>query len=128
MTESNHDDGVPVVPRVLPSRSGPVRVEVISIGRDLLSGRTADRNGRFLAILSAIGNAQIDDVFHLWTAEDTGLEVFLTMDLKFLNVMRQQGQRVQSPVSVWSPRDLCASLGERSTDIDVLAVRHHPFR
>ena len=86
------------------------------------------RNNRFLAILSAIGNAHIYDVFHLGTAEVAGLDAFLTMDLKFLNVMRQQGQRAQSPVSVWSPRDLCASLGEGSTDIDALAVRHHPFR
>ena len=86
------------------------------------------RNSRFLAILSAAGDAHIDDIFHLWTAEAAGLDAFLTMDLKFLNVMRRQGQRAQSPISVWSPRDLCASLGEGSTDIDVLAARYHPFR
>ena len=49
VSESDHDGRVPVVPRVLPRRTGPVRAEVISIGRDLLNGHTGDRNGRFLA-------------------------------------------------------------------------------
>jgi hypothetical protein len=86
------------------------------------------RESRFLDIRRAVGDAHIDDAFHLWTAEAAGLDAFLSMDKTFLNVMRRQGRRAKSPVSVWSPKDLCASLGEEPTDIDVLAARYHPFR
>jgi nicotinamide-nucleotide amidase len=36
-------------PRVLPDRSGPVRIEIISIGRELVRGRVADANARKIA-------------------------------------------------------------------------------
>jgi len=36
-------------PRVLPDRAGPLHVELIAVGRDLLHGRVADDNSRHLA-------------------------------------------------------------------------------
>jgi molybdenum cofactor synthesis domain-containing protein len=36
-------------PRVHPERSGPVHVEIISVGREILRGQVADSNSRYLA-------------------------------------------------------------------------------
>ena len=35
---------------------------------------------RFLQIRRATGEAHVDDAFHLWTAEEASLDVFLTLD------------------------------------------------
>jgi len=53
MKKSDDDDhgrgsGLPP-PKVRPDRVGPVHVELISIGRDLLRGRTTDSNSQYLA-------------------------------------------------------------------------------
>jgi hypothetical protein len=91
------------------------------------------QDSRFLAIRAAVSDprnpeAHIGDAFHLWTAEVAGLDVFLTMDQRFLNVMSGKGKRAKSPVPVLSPKDLCASLGEGPTDLAVLAAKYPPFR
>ena len=51
------------------------------------------RHPRFLEIRATISDksnpeAHIDDAFHLWTAEEAGLDAFLTMDQAFIRVMR----------------------------------------
>lgn len=91
------------------------------------------QDSRFLAIRAAVSDprnpeAHVGDAFHLWTAEFAGLDAFLTMDQKFLNVMGGKGKTARSPVSVLSPRDLCATLGEGPTDLSVLAAKYPPFR
>lgn len=85
-------------------------------------------DSRFLEICGAVDGAHIADVFHLWTAEAAGLDAFLTMDRRFLRVMKQKRRRAKSSVSVWSPKELCGSLGEGPTDIEALAAQFHPFR
>jgi hypothetical protein len=91
------------------------------------------RDPRFLEIRNAVSDpstpdAHIDDAFHLWSAEVAVLDAFLTLDNAFIKVMGNKGRRARSPVSVWSPRDLCASLGEGPTDIEALSAQHPPFR
>lgn len=88
---------------------------------------------RFLEIRNAISDpsnleAHIDDAFHLWSAETAILDAFLTLDKAFIEVMSGKGRRAKSPVSVWSPKDLCTSLGEGPTDIEAISAKYPPFR
>lgn len=65
---------------------------------------------RFRQIREAVGEAHIDDAFHLWTAEVGGLDALLTMDKRFLRVTEQRAKDVGSPVVVASPSQLCQRL------------------
>lgn len=82
---------------------------------------------RFLQIVKATGDAHIDDAFHLWTAEEAKLDVFLTMDQRFWRVVNQKRKLINTPISVNTPEELCASLGLEPTDIEKLASEINPF-
>jgi hypothetical protein len=85
------------------------------------------RHPRFLEIAKAIGDAHIDDAFHLWTAEEASLDVFLTLDKRFRNVVHGQMQNVRSSVLVSTPKELSERLGLKPTDIERLAAEINPF-
>lgn len=82
---------------------------------------------RFLEISKAIGEAHIDDAFHLWTAEEASLDVFLTMDKRFWNVVTSQKRSVNSSVSVMTPKELSEHLGLQPLDIEKLAAEINPL-
>lgn len=44
----------------------------------------------FREICHGIDEKHYPDVLHFWTAEENGMDVFLTMDRKFRNVMARQ--------------------------------------
>lgn len=82
---------------------------------------------RFLILRSILGDAQLADAFHLWTAEVAALNVFLTMDKKFLNNVHNRSGAVKSTVSVVDPKELCGQLGLAPSDIEKLAAEINPF-
>jgi hypothetical protein len=82
---------------------------------------------RFLHLRSTLGDAQLADAFHLWTAETASLDVFLTMDKKFLNNVYNRRKTINSTVSVLAPKDLCDQVGIPPADIEQLADGINPF-
>ncbi len=82
---------------------------------------------RFLQIRNAVGDAHIDDAFHLWTAEEAALEVFLTMDQRFWRVVNQKKKIINSAVLVMTPKELCEHLGAQPTDIEQLVADTNSF-
>jgi len=43
--------------------------------------------GRFAELCSCLNESQYTDAWHLWTAERSGIDFFLTLDKRFVNVM-----------------------------------------
>jgi hypothetical protein len=82
---------------------------------------------RFLLLRKLLGDAQLADAFHLWTAEEASLDVFLTMDKKFRNNVYNQRNEVKSSVSVIAPKEVCEQLGLASSSIEKLAAEINPF-
>ncbi len=82
---------------------------------------------RFLQIRSAAGEAHIDDAFHLWTAEEAELDVFLTMDQRFWRVVNQKKKIINSPIPVMTPRELGEYLNAQPTPIESVAADTNPF-
>jgi hypothetical protein len=82
---------------------------------------------RFLEIKQAVGEAHIDDIYHLWTAEVALLNVFLTVDKRFRNVVNSQKDRIKLAVSAMTPKELCQDLGLQPTDIEKLAAVINPL-
>jgi hypothetical protein len=82
---------------------------------------------RFLQLRKAVGEAQIDDAFHLWTAEEASLDVFLTLDKNFLNNLQNRSKRINSTVLVTAPKDLCEKIGLPPLDIEAIAAEINPF-
>lgn len=81
---------------------------------------------RFIHLRTTLGEAQLADAFHLWTAEEAHLDVFLTMDKKFLNNVRNRLTAIDSTVSVITPKELCEQIGLLPSDIDKLAAGINP--
>jgi hypothetical protein len=82
---------------------------------------------RFLDLRKILGDAQLADAFHLWTAETAGLDAFVTMDKKFLNNVRHRSKQIGSSVSVMTPKRLCDEIGLPASDIERLAAEINPF-
>jgi hypothetical protein len=82
---------------------------------------------RFLHLRNTLGEAQLADAFHLWTAEEAHLDAFLTMDKKFLNNVHTRSAAVNSTVSVLTPKEVCEQLGIPPSDIEQLATEINPF-
>jgi hypothetical protein len=85
------------------------------------------KHPRFLQIRKLTGDAHVDDAYHLWTAEEAKLDVFLTMDKKFWRVVNQKEKGINSPARVMTPKDLCERLGLRPIAIKQLAPDIKPF-
>jgi hypothetical protein len=82
---------------------------------------------RFLELRQIIGDAHIADTFHLWTAEFAKLDMFLTCERRFPNVVAQHYRKLKTTVRVVTPMQLCESLNEAPTDVDMLAAQRPPF-
>jgi hypothetical protein len=82
---------------------------------------------RFVEIRKAVGEAHIDDAYHLWTAEEASLDVFLTIDKRFLNAVKNEKDKIKSSVLAMAPKELCETLGLPPTDIEKLAAQINPF-
>jgi hypothetical protein len=82
---------------------------------------------RFLHLRNTLGDAQLADAFHLWTAEEACLDVFLTMDRKFLNNVHSRLKAIDSTVAVMAPKRVCERIGLPSSDIEGLAAEINPF-
>ena len=68
------------------------------------------RQKRFQDLKAVIGSNHAGDIFHLWSAENAGIECFLSADHKFINaVTNAKGNRkgIQIKVDVLSPSELC---------------------
>jgi len=85
------------------------------------------KDDRFQSIRTAVGEKHVDDAYHLWTAECSKLEAFLTMDQKFLRQVNQEKGKISSPVGVFTPKSFCESLGKVPTDIEVISKKFPPF-
>jgi hypothetical protein len=83
---------------------------------------------RFVYLRTTLGEAQLADAFHLWTAEASHLDVFLTMDKKFVNNVRNRKKAIDSTVSVMVPKEICERIGLPPSDIERLASQINPFR
>ena len=82
---------------------------------------------RFLQIRKAVGDAHVDDAFHLWSAEHAGLDAFLTLDARFKKVVFNKRKQILSAVAVVHPKELCEENRLTPIDIDQLAATINPF-
>jgi hypothetical protein len=82
---------------------------------------------RFLRIRKLVGEAHIDDAFHLWTAEGGKLDAFLTMDQTFWRVVNQKAHLIRSSVAVLTPKELCEKFDLQPRHLDELADACNPF-
>jgi hypothetical protein len=82
---------------------------------------------RFVHLRTTLGEVQLADAFHLWTAEEAHLDVFLTMDKKFIHNVHNRLSAVGSTVSVLPPKEICDQIGLPPSDIEQLAAGINPF-
>jgi hypothetical protein len=65
----------------------------------------------FKAICHGIDRMHYPDALHLWTAEENGLDVFLTMDRKFRNVLDRQN--INLNCCLMFPSELVVLVGDK---------------
>jgi hypothetical protein len=82
---------------------------------------------RFLQLRKAVGDAHVDDAYHLWSAEDASLDAFLTLDERFRKVVFTKRKQIRSSVAVIHPRESCEEIGLPPIDINQLAATTNPF-
>ncbi len=82
---------------------------------------------RFVQLKAIVGEAQIDDAFHLWTAEEASLDAFLTLDKKFRNNCESRKKDLQCHTAVMFPKEICEQMGLGPVDIEQLAATINPF-
>lgn len=68
------------------------------------------RLGRFRSICAGLSDTQCRDAFHLWSAELSGVDYFLTVDTKFINALTQT-RKLDLPCKPVSPSELLNDLG-----------------
>lgn len=74
----------------------------------------------FQNIAKHFSHNQIDDAYHLWTAEKNKLDIFLTMDSKFVNSAKQEQRHLNMNAKAMLPADLCKSLNLRPLNLEDL--------
>jgi hypothetical protein len=77
---------------------------------------------RFLHLRTTLEDAHLADAFHVWTAEQASLDVFLTTDKRFLNNVQNRLKAIGLMVPVMTPRQLCEKIGLLPSDIEQLAA------
>jgi hypothetical protein len=60
------------------------------------------RDPRFLELKKATGGNHTADLYHLWTAEHSGLDFYITLDQKFVNAANLP-KPIKTPVKVCTP-------------------------
>jgi hypothetical protein len=71
--------------------------------------------GRFKALCRHLARTHYPDAFHLWTAEASKLDYFLTLDKKFPNALRNNHD-LDFPCEPVSPEEFLCSLGVSERD------------
>jgi hypothetical protein len=71
--------------------------------------------GRFRDICQGLSKKQFPDAFHLWTAEVSGLDYFLSTDKKFIQAITKL-DKTDLPCKPISPEDLLSELGVTERD------------
>jgi len=70
---------------------------------------------RFKKIAEALTAEQLQDAFHLWTAEVNDIPYFLTIDFKFINAIRNKAKSKKKPFDMVcepiTPQELSKKLG-----------------
>lgn len=66
-------------------------------------------DAHFQSLNKATGGYHAADCYHLWTAEQNELDVFLTVDERFRNAFRGQ-RKVHSTVKIMLPEELCSNV------------------
>ncbi len=61
---------------------------------------------RFRELCTGLSDSQCRDAFHLWCAEVGKMDFFLTMDKKFVNVIRQTKSKIELPCKPIFPTEL----------------------
>lgn len=72
------------------------------------------RQRRYLDLKAVIGPSHAGDIFHLWSAEQAGIECFLSVDHKFINAVnnaKRNRKGIQIKVDALSPVELCERFG-----------------
>jgi hypothetical protein len=88
---------------------------------------------RFIEIRQSLDDGSgrdphIGDAYHFWTAEHAGLDIFLTMDGRFIREFeRKAAKKINPRAEVMSPKQLCEAFGVGPKDIDQLARDNPPF-
>jgi predicted nucleic acid-binding protein len=59
---------------------------------------------RFQQLLKFTAGSHAADIYHLWTAEHSGIEAFITIDIKFVNAVTKP-KPIDSPVKVCTPAE-----------------------
>ena len=123
-------------------RDVPVKHATCPIERSIVIGAGADtgitkdeqmaffrsiQHPRFLQIRKAVGDAHVDDAFHLWSAEYNVLDAFLTLDERFRRAVFTKRKQIRSSVVVVNPRESCEKIGLPPLDINQLAATTNPF-
>jgi len=106
----------------------PTRNRRIGISKDeQIQFFMSIQHPRFHRLRRVIGDAHIADTFHLWTAEESGLEAFVTMDKAFWNVATGEKRKIASPTSVVTPQELCQRFNAPPIPIENVAAETRPF-
>jgi len=122
--------GVPVKTIPCPAQRIILVAQAGSIGvteKEQMEFFRSIRHPKFLQIRSATGDAHIDDAFHLWAADEAGLDVFLTMDQRFWRVVNQKKKAIGRVIPVMTPKELGEHLNAQPTDMEKLAAEIDPF-
>ncbi|MAI61131.1 MAG: hypothetical protein CBB87_01425 [Micavibrio sp. TMED27] len=85
------------------------------------------KHPRFIDIRRHAPEKHIDDAFHLWTAEENRLDVFLTMDKNFFRNVHQKRRAIKSSIRVLTPQLLCEELDIQKTALNELINETPPF-
>jgi len=86
------------------------------------------RHPRFETLRKRIGEAHIADIFHLWTAEVAGLDIFMTMERRFFNAVENERDKLELKVKVSNPQQICEMLKAGPTDVDALVAAKPPWQ
>ena len=83
---------------------------------------------RYVELRELINNAHLGDLFHFWTAEVNGLDVYLVMDNRFLRPFRKSVEpKIDTVTSVLTPKELCERLGVPPADLEKIEKDNPPF-
>lgn len=86
------------------------------------------KEDRYVELRNLVGNAHLGDIFHFWTAEVNQIDVYLTMDKRFIRVFRKSVKpKIDSQTDTLTPKELCARLDVPPGDLEKIEKDNPPF-